>query len=94
MLRTRTLTLASLFALICLFVSGTALASTKCQCNNGAIAISMDDGDGACDDACDDMGGGSVWQPSDSDDGDDSDAGTVDGDGQVRREERREGVGR
>ena len=90
MLDTRTLAIAGLFALICLLLPGPAQASTKCQCNNGTIAISMDDGDDACDDACDEMGGGRVWQPSDSEDGDE----TVQTDGQVRRQERREEVGR
>jgi len=94
MLGVRTFTVASLFALTCLLLPGVALASTKCQCNNGTIAISMDDGEDACDDACDELGGGSAWKPSDADGGDDSDVGTVDTNGQVRREERREGVGR
>lgn len=87
----RTLAIAGLFVLTCLLLPGAALASTKCQCNNGAIVNSMDDGDGACDDACDDMGGGSVWQPEDSED---DDAGTAATDGQERREERRESVRR
>jgi hypothetical protein len=86
MLHVRILGLASLFALLCLLLPGAALASTKCQCNNGSIAISMDDGDDACDDACDGMGGGRQWQPSDSDEDDDSDASN----GETRREERRE----
>ena len=90
----RTLALASLFALFCLLLPGAALASTKCQCNNGAIAIATDDGDGACDDACDGMGGGSVWLPDDSDDGDDSGAGAIDSSGQERREERRQEIRR
>lgn len=87
----RMLAIAGVFALVCLFLPGAALASTKCQCNNRAIAISMDDGEAACDDACEELGGGKVWQPGDSGD-DDSDAGTVDRDGQERREERREGA--
>jgi len=90
----RTLAVAGLFALVCLFLPGAARASTKCQCNNGTIAISMDDGDDACDDACDEMGGGKVWQPGDSGDDDGSDVGTVDTKGQERRQERHEGVGR
>ena len=90
----RLIVVASLFALFCLLLPGAALASTKCQCNNGAIAIATDDGDGACDDACDGMGGGSAWQPDDSDDGDDSGVGAVDSNAQERREERREGVRR
>jgi len=94
MLGVRTFTITRLFALSCLLLPGPALASTKCQCNNGTIAISMDDGEDACDDACDGLGGGSAWQPSDADGGDDSDVGTVDADGQVRREQRRDAVGR
>ena len=93
MLRTGIPALASLFTLICLLLPGAALASTKCQCNNGSIAISMDDGDDACDDACDGLGGGQQWQPSDSDDDDDSD-GAVETNGEARREERREPAGR
>jgi hypothetical protein len=89
----RMLAVAGLFAIVCLFLPGAALASTKCQCNNGTIAISIDDGDDACDDACDGMGGGKVWQPSDSTDGG-SDVGTVETKGQERRDERHEGVRR
>jgi hypothetical protein len=89
MLRTRILALASLFALICLLLPGAALASTRCQCNNGSIVISMDDGD----DACDGLGGGQQWQPSDAGDDDDSD-GVVETGGEASREERRESTGR
>ncbi len=93
MLRARIPTLACLFAVICLLLAGPALASTKCQCNNGAIVNSMDDDADACDDACDGMGGGSVWRPDNAGDGDDSDV-TVDDDRQERREQRRESIGR
>jgi hypothetical protein len=58
---------------------GVALATVKCQCNNGAIAQAMnadaddDDVDAACDDACSMLGGGRVWSvDTDQDeDGDD-----------------------
>ena len=54
--------------LICLFGPGTAFATVKCQCNNGAISHAMgsdyDDDDlaEACNDACSESGGGRVWQ--------------------------------
>jgi hypothetical protein len=64
-------------SLICLLGSGTALASVKCQCNNGAMSHAMDadygddDADDACNDACSTLGGGRVWNvdsdPSDDD---------------------------
>ena len=96
MLAVRTLSIASLFVLVCLFLPGAALASsTKCLCNDGSIAISMDDGDGVCDDACEDFGGGGrVWTPADAQDEDGSGAAQVDSSGQIRRDERRESVGR
>jgi hypothetical protein len=53
--------------LICLLGPGAAFASVKCQCNNGTISHSMsadyddDDVDEACNDACDQSGGGRVW---------------------------------
>ena len=64
-------------SLICSFGSGTALASLKCQCNNGAISHAMDadyddpDAADACNDACSTSGGGRVWSvDSDQNDGD------------------------
>jgi hypothetical protein len=53
--------------LLALVVPGTALATVKCQCNNGSItqAMSVDyddpDLDEACNDACSMLGGGRVW---------------------------------
>lgn len=44
-----------------------ALATVKCQCNNGSVAQAMDvdyddeNLDAACDDACSMLGGGRVW---------------------------------
>lgn len=43
-----------------------ALATTKCLCNDGMIVQSMDDDSDACDDACDEFGGGRVWTPEDA----------------------------
>jgi hypothetical protein len=54
--------------LICLFGSGTALATLKCQCNNGTRAHAMgaefgdEDAEESCNDACSSAGGGRVWQ--------------------------------
>jgi hypothetical protein len=54
--------------LICLLGPGTALATLKCQCNNGTISHSMgsdfgdDDAEESCNDACSESGGGRVWQ--------------------------------
>lgn len=92
MLSVRMLFVASFFVFTCLLLPGTALASTKCQCNNGTTAISMSDDADACDDACDMLGGGHVWQSDDAEEGDDSDVGEVDSDGVERREQRRESV--
>ena len=53
--------------LLALLAPGTALATVKCQCNNGSItqATSVDyddeDLDAACNDACSMLGGGRVW---------------------------------
>ena len=44
----------------------TASANTKCLCNNGMITQSMSDDADACDDACDEFGGGRVWTPEDA----------------------------
>jgi hypothetical protein len=43
-----------------------AFANTKCLCNDGMIVQSMDDDSDACDDACDEFGGGRVWTPEDA----------------------------
>jgi hypothetical protein len=54
--------------LICLLGPGTALATVKCQCNNGTISHAMgadfddDDVEESCSDACSESGGGRVWQ--------------------------------
>jgi hypothetical protein len=54
--------------LICLLGPGTALATLKCQCNNGTISHAMgadfgdDDAEESCNDACSSAGGGRVWQ--------------------------------
>lgn len=53
---------------VCLLGPGTALASVKCQCNNGSVAHSMsanyddDDVEDTCNDACSSAGGGRVWR--------------------------------
>jgi hypothetical protein len=65
MLRIRT-TALSIFALTALLLPATTFASTKCLCNNGVITESMDDDSGACDDACDGMGGGRQWTEEDA----------------------------
>jgi hypothetical protein len=73
--------------LICLLGPGAALASVKCQCNNGSISYAMDadfdddDAAAACDDACSMSGGGRVWSV-------DSDAESDDGDVTIRRGDR------
>ena len=54
--------------LTCLLGAGTALATVKCQCNNGTISHAMsasfddDDVEESCNNACDGSGGGRVWQ--------------------------------
>jgi hypothetical protein len=54
--------------LICLLGPGTALATVKCQCNNGTISHAMDadfdddDAEESCNDACSGSGGGRVWR--------------------------------
>ena len=46
---------------------GAAQASVRCQCNNGTVTQAMgvdsddDDVDAACNEACDMLGGGRVW---------------------------------
>jgi hypothetical protein len=58
------LAVGSVLAVACLLGSGTALASVKCQCNDGAISEAMDadfgddNAEEACNDACSSMGGG------------------------------------
>jgi hypothetical protein len=67
--------------LLAFFAPGTALATVKCQCNNGAITQAMsvdyddDNLDAACNDACSMLGGGRVWNV-DTDQVDDDDATT------------------
>jgi hypothetical protein len=68
---------AGLFALLS---SGTALASVKCQCNNGSVVNAMgadyddEDVDAECNDACSSQGGGRVWNVDrDQNNGDDDD---------------------
>jgi len=58
--------------------AGPALATVKCQCNDGSVTLAMgydysdDDLDDACDDACGLQGGGRVWNlDTDQDSGDD-----------------------
>jgi hypothetical protein len=66
-------------AILCLalFAPGPALATVKCQCNNGAIAEATDvdyddeDLDAACNDACSMLGGGRVWNVDTDQVGDD-----------------------
>lgn len=60
-------------ALASLLAAGSATASTKCQCENGAIVHSMEDGEDACEDACSMFGGGREWSQDEAqgDDGDD-----------------------
>lgn len=65
MLRVRTPLLA-IFTLAVLALPATTFASTKCLCNNGVITESMDDDEDACDDACDEFGGGRQWTPEDA----------------------------
>lgn len=54
--------------LICLLGPGTALATLKCQCNNGTISHAMgsdfgdEDAEESCNDACSESGGGRVWR--------------------------------
>jgi hypothetical protein len=71
---------AGIAALLALLAPGTALASVKCQCNNGSVVNSMgadyddEDVDEVCNDACSMQGGGRVWSvDSDQDDDDDDD---------------------
>ena len=70
------LALGIAFVLSCLLGPGTALATVKCQCNNGmvveAVDADYDDDDAAdsCNDACDGFGGGRIWN-SETDDDDD-----------------------
>ncbi len=67
MLHRTVLALAVVLALSCLTAT-TAIASTRCLCNNGMTVQSMDDDgdDDDCNDACDGFGGGKVWTPSDA----------------------------
>ena len=59
--------LAGIAALVALLAPGTALASVKCQCNNGSVVNAMgadyddEDVDEECNDACSSQGGGRVW---------------------------------
>ncbi len=59
--------LAGIALLFTLLAPGIALASVKCQCNNGSVVNSMgadyddEDVDEKCNDACSSQGGGRVW---------------------------------
>jgi hypothetical protein len=71
--------LACIALLFTLLAPGTALASVKCQCNNGSIVNAMgadyddEDVDEECNDACSMQGGGRVWSVDrDQDDDDDT----------------------
>lgn len=84
----RTLLLAGIAVLFALLFPGTALASVKCQCNNGSVVNAMgadyddEDVDEECNDACSMQGGGRVWSVDrDQDDDDDDDT--------ARRDKRR-----
>jgi hypothetical protein len=74
----RTLSGASaILLLLVLLDAGAAQASVKCQCNNGTVTQAMgvdsddDDLDAACNEACDMLGGGRVWNvDTDRDDND------------------------
>jgi len=54
--------------LICLLGPGAALATVKCQCNNGTITQNLgadfddEDVEESCNDACSESGGGRVWR--------------------------------
>jgi len=80
--------------LSCLLGPGTALATVKCQCNNGmvveAVDADYDDDDVAdsCSDACDGFGGGRVWNLETDDD--DTDVTVNGGERHHRKPERRE----
>jgi hypothetical protein len=78
-IRTLALALVTLSGLALPFA---AAANTKCLCNDGMVVQSMDDDADACDDACEEFGGGRVWTPED--------AGFEGNDDVVVDEERRE----
>ena len=74
----RTTFFAGIAVLFALLLPGTALASVKCQCNNGSVVNAMgadyddEDVDEECNDACSTQGGGRAWSVDrDQDDGDD-----------------------
>lgn len=74
---------AAIAAVLALLAPGTALASVKCQCNNGSVVNAMgadyddEDVDEACNDACSTQGGGRVWSVDrDQDDEGDDDTTT------------------
>jgi hypothetical protein len=56
---------------------GAAMATVKCQCNNGTLAHAMgadyddEDVEESCNEACSSSGGGRVWSVDSDDDGDD-----------------------
>ena len=83
----RTTLLAGIAVLFALLLPGAALASVKCQCNNGSVVNAMgadyddEDVDEECNDACSTQGGGRAWSVDrDQDDGDDDDDSTSRGD--------------
>ncbi|MGH0032947.1 MAG: hypothetical protein ACQGVC_24405 [Myxococcota bacterium] len=78
----RSASFVALLALVAgLLAAAPALASVKCQCNNGTLAHAMgadwddDDVEEACNDACSESGGGRVWSVDEDDDYSDSDDG-------------------
>ena len=71
---------AALLWAVAWLMPSAALASTKCLCNNGVVAQSMEDADdnedadAICDDACSMFGGGQRWDPRLDSETDDDDA--------------------
>jgi hypothetical protein len=81
--------LAGIALLFTTLAPGPALASVKCQCNNGSVVNAMgadyddDDVDEECDHVCSSKGGGRVWSV-DRDQNDDDDDETTRPDGRPR----------
>ena len=84
---------AAILLLAGLVGAGAAQASVKCQCNNGTITQATeadpddDDADAACNDACDMLGGGRVWNGDT--DGNDNAVNVDSGNGNRREDGRR-----
>ena len=87
MSRVRTFGFALLTS-VCLGVPVAAFASTKCLCNNGVVTESITDDSDACDDACDEFGGGRQWTPADA--ADEGGGTTVDNNTPVRDDVNRQ----